>query len=47
MQINNSDKVQFIISIFKLSIYGNDYFERKKVITIYTAKIILKKIMIV
>ena len=32
LQINNSDKVQFIISIFKLSIYGNDYVERKKVI---------------
>ena len=32
MQINNSNKVQFIISIFKLSIYGNDYVERKKVI---------------
>jgi len=32
LQINNSDKVQFIISIFKLSLYGNDYAERKKVI---------------
>ena len=32
LQIDNSDKVQFIISIFKLSIYGNDYVERKKVI---------------
>ena len=32
LQINNSIKVQFIISIFKLSIYGNDYVERKKVI---------------
>ena len=32
MQINNSDKVQFIISIFKLSLLGNDYVERKKVI---------------
>lgn len=32
LQINNSDKVQFIISIFKLSLSGNDYVERKKVI---------------
>ena len=32
LQINNSDKVQFIISIFKLSLFGNDYAERKKVI---------------
>ena len=32
LQINNSDKVQFIISIFKLSLFGNDYVERKKVI---------------
>ena len=32
LQINNSDKVQFIISIFKLSLFGKDYAERKKVI---------------
>ena len=32
LQINNSDKVQFIISIFKLSLAGNDYAERKRVI---------------
>ena len=32
LQINNSDNVQFIISIFKLSLFGNDYVERKKVI---------------
>ena len=32
LQINNSDKVQFIISIFKLSLVGNDYAERKRVI---------------
>ncbi|MFL2628626.1 MAG: PD-(D/E)XK nuclease family protein, partial [Candidatus Marisimplicoccus sp.] len=32
LQINNSDNVQFIISIFKLSLFGNDYAERKKVI---------------
>ena len=32
LQIDNSDKVQFIISIFKLSLLGNDYVERKKVI---------------
>ena len=32
LQINNSNKVQFIISIFKLSLVGNDYAERKRVI---------------
>ena len=32
LQINNSDNVQFIISIFKLSLFENDYVERKKVI---------------
>ena len=32
LQIKNSDKVQFIISIFKLSLFGKDYAERKKVI---------------
>ena len=32
LQINNSKKVQFIISIFKLSLAGNDYAERKRVI---------------
>ena len=47
LQINNSDKVQFIISIFKLSLSGNDYVERKKVIIIFTIKIILKRVMIV
>ena len=30
LQINNSDNVQFIISIFKLSLFGNNYVERKK-----------------
>ncbi len=32
LQIQNSDNVQFIISIFKLSLFGNNYVERKKVI---------------
>lgn len=32
LQINNSDTVQFIISIFKLTLSSNDYAERKKVI---------------
>jgi len=32
LQINNSDNVQFIISIFKLTLSSNDYAERKKVI---------------
>jgi len=32
LQINNSNTVQFIISIFKLTVSSNDYAERKKVI---------------
>ena len=32
LQINNSVKVQFIISLFKLRLNANDYYERKRVV---------------
>ena len=32
LQIKNSEIVQFVISIFKLSISGNNYSERKNIV---------------
>ena len=45
LQIKNSEIVQFVISIFKLSISGNNYSERKNIVDFLYKKIILKEII--